>query len=99
MTAPKRLRLGFKGMPPHPTVSGREQLEATLENIDRRIPISVHYQPTIRAGMGAVAQCLGNQLTAARTHLGRVVRVYQHDTSASFCRFADSHFDKLRPRP
>jgi hypothetical protein len=56
-----------------------------LQNVDRRIPISIHHRPTMRAGMRAVAQCLGNHFAAARTQLGGIARVYQYDTSASFC--------------
>ena len=98
VTAPKRKRLGFKGMPPHPTHSGLYRLEATLKNVDRRIPIPIHHQPTMRAGMGAVAQSLLNQFATGRTHFGRIAGVHQDDRSASFCRFADGHPNKLRPR-
>jgi len=48
--------------------------------------------------MGAVAQCLDNQLTTGRAHLGRIAGVHQNDRSTSFFRFADSHSNKLTPR-
>lgn len=73
-------------------------MEATLKNSDRHIPIPIHHQPTRGAGMRALTQRLGDQLTTAGAHLGSGARVYEHDSSASLCRFGDSHTDTLRPR-
>ena len=73
-------------------------MEATLQDVDGRIHISIQYQPTVRAGMRPLTQGLTNQLTTAGAHLGGVTGVYENDTSASFCRFGDGHSDKLRPR-
>jgi hypothetical protein len=69
-----------------------------LQDIERRIRITIHDQPTMRAGMGTVTQFLLDQFTAMGAHLGRVAGVDQDDCSASFCRFADRHTNELRPR-
>jgi hypothetical protein len=60
-------------------------------SIERRISITIHHQPAMWAGMGALAQFLLDQFTAIGTHLGRVAGAYQHDSSASLFRFALSH--------
>ena len=78
MTAPKRKRLGFKGMPPHPTELGLERLEATMHDIDRSVHIPIQHQPAVWAHMSTLTQFLFNQLAATRTHFGRVARVYQN---------------------
>ncbi len=85
-------------MPPHPTHSQSKCLETTLQDVDRRIHIPIQDHPTFRATMRARAQYLGYHLATVRAHLGCVARVYQDDRSASFCRFADCHTDKLSPR-
>ncbi len=41
VTAPKRKRLGFKGMPPHPTESCLQRLKTALQDVYRRIHVSV----------------------------------------------------------
>ena len=50
------------------------------------------------AGMDTLAQRLGDKLATGGAQLGGVARVYQNDSSASFCRFADGHMGELRPR-
>jgi len=50
--------LGFTGMPPHPTESLSKRLETSLQNIDRRILITIHDQPAIGTGMRAIPQRL-----------------------------------------
>ena len=47
--------------------------------------------------MHAITQGLLNQPVTPRAFLGRVLGVYQHNRSASFCRFAYGHRDKLCP--
>ncbi len=98
VTAPKRKRLDFEGMPPHPTVSGLERLETTVQNVYCSVHISIQHKLTVRALVGTLRQVFRNQFAAARTHLGRVAGIYQNDGSASFCRGADCQADKLRPR-
>ena len=73
-------------------------MKATLENVDCRIHITIQHQPTRRAGMHTLTQRLSDQLTTTGAHLGGSAGVYENDTSASFCRFADGHLDTLRPR-
>ncbi len=69
-----------------------------MQDIERRIRITIHHQPAVGTGMDALAQLLLDQFTAMGAHLGRVAGVHQDDHSASFCRFADRHTDELRPR-
>ena len=69
-----------------------------MQDIERRIPVPIHHLPAVRAGMDALAQLLLDQFAAERAQLGCVARVDQDDGSASFCRFADRHADKLVPR-
>src|SRR4051794_22019270 len=85
-------------MPPHPTRSKTECLETAVQDIERRILVPIHHQPTMWASMGAHAQCLLYEFTAVGTHLRGIAGIDQDDGSASFCRFADRHTDELSPR-
>jgi hypothetical protein len=69
-----------------------------LQNIERRILISIHYQPTVGTSVGALAEFLFDQQATLRAHLGCVAGVHQNDRPASLFRFADRHADKLAPR-
>ena len=97
VTAPKRKRFGFKGMPPHPTYITFGAFGLTMQDIDRSVHVPIQYQTTIRAGMRALRQTFLYQFAALRTHFRRITGVYQDDGSASFYRFADCQADKLCP--
>ena len=98
VTAPKRKRLGFTRMPPHPTGSRLECLQTTMQDIYRSVHIPIQHKPTIRASVGTFPQGFLNQFAALRTHFRRIAGVYQNHSSASFFRFADCHTDELIPR-
>ena len=97
MTAPKPKGLGFKGLPPQSTALQSECLEPPLQDIERRIRITLHDQPALRAAVRARAQALLHQFTTLRAYLRCVARVHQNGRSASFCRFAERHADELTP--
>ena len=69
-----------------------------MQDVYRRVYVSVQYQPTIWTGMDTVCKRFLDQFTAVRTHLRGIARVNQNDGSASFYRGAPSQADKLRPR-
>ena len=69
-----------------------------MENIYRSVHIPVQHKPTLRTVVRALGQIFCNQFAAARTHFGRVARIHQQDSSASFFRFTDCQADELRPR-
>ena len=65
VTAPRAKAPGLQGVPPHSTVL-RLKGKTSMQDIDSRIMIAPHHQPTMRTGMRAVTQGLGNDLAAAR---------------------------------
>ena len=98
MTAPKHKRLGFTRMPPHPTFIRSGAFGLTMQDIDRSVHLPIQHKPTMRAQVGTLRQGFLYQFTALRTHFGCVAGVYQNNTPASFCRFANRQADKLAPR-
>ena len=54
-----------------------------MQNIARRILIAPQHQPTMGAGMGALAQCFLHEFATGRTHFGGVFGVHQNHPSPS----------------
>ena len=97
MTAPRAKALGFKAVQPHGTYLEPKALQAQTQNVDRRIPISIEHQTTMRTLMHSDAQILLNQFTARRAHLGRVPGIDQHHRAPSLFRFVARVLDHLCP--
>jgi hypothetical protein len=73
------------------------RLQSQSHNIDRRVLVAIHHQPTMRAGMDAIRKCLGDDHPTSGAHLRCVSGVHPDHLRASLFRFARCDRDKLIP--
>ena len=74
-----------------------QRLQSQSHNIDRRVLVAVHHQPTMRAGMDSIREGLFDDHATSGTHLRRIPGIHQDHTRTSLLRFVLRDRDEQIP--
>gem|GEM_PF-3008850 len=74
-----------------------QRLQSQSHNIDRRVLVSIHHQPTMWAGMYPIRECFCDDHSTSGAPLRCIPGIHQDHTGASFFRFDPGDHDEHIP--